>query len=483
VINTAFFSGTQRKGSDDAAFSVVCGNALTVQNANDDGPSSLRQAIARVCPGGTINFDGDYAIYLASPLAIDKRVTVDGGGHAIQVSGDTGDDGSPDVQVFTIGASGVVTLNHLSIVSGTASSYGGGIYNAGTLAVQDSSLSGNSAAYGGGILNDGTLTVSDSSLSGNSAGEGGGIYNHQGMLTVHNNTLSNNSATNIAGGICNYYGTLTVHNSTLSDNSANNDGGGVFNFAGTLTVQDSSLSGNSASEGGGIYNYYGTLTMQNSSLSGNSANYGGGISSYTPSGTSAAPPKTIITNSTLSGNTASWGGGGVFINDGSIDAANVLFAGNQAGGGGAAMQLSGGRLRHVTIAHPTQGSGPAILMTSGTATITDTIIAGYTVGISQTAGTLSADYDLFFTTTPTQTSGGTMNWGSHNLGANPRFVNPAAGDYHLAGGSPAIDAGTNVGVATDLDGIARPQGEGYDIGAYEFRCTVVYLPLALRNTQ
>jgi len=51
------------------------------------------------------------------------------------------------------------------------------------------------------------------------------------------------------------------------------------------------------------------------------------------------------------------------------------------------------------------------------------------------------------------------------------------GDYHLASGAIAIDAGTTscasgVGSCvplTDFDGIIRPQGTAYDIGAYEFR--------------
>ena len=51
---------------------------------------------------------------------------------------------------------------------------------------------------------------------------------------------------------------------------------------------------------------------------------------------------------------------------------------------------------------------------------------------------------------------------------DPLFANPAAEDYHIQAGSPAIDAGLNVGVTTDLEGTPRPQGGGYDIGAYEF---------------
>jgi hypothetical protein len=51
---------------------------------------------------------------------------------------------------------------------------------------------------------------------------------------------------------------------------------------------------------------------------------------------------------------------------------------------------------------------------------------------------------------------------------DPHFADPAGDDYHILAGSPAIDAGMNVGVATDLEGTPRPQGSRPDIGAYEF---------------
>ncbi|WP_375758430.1 choice-of-anchor Q domain-containing protein [Corallococcus exercitus] len=52
--------------------------------------------------------------------------------------------------------------------------------------------------------------------------------------------------------------------------------------------------------------------------------------------------------------------------------------------------------------------------------------------------------------------------------APPRFVNASAGDFHLAAGSLAINAGSpTFAPSVDLDGNPRPVGGKYDIGAYE----------------
>jgi hypothetical protein len=60
---------------------------------------------------------------------------------------------------------------------------------------------------------------------------------------------------------------------------------------------------------------------------------------------------------------------------------------------------------------------------------------------------------------------------SGTITTNPLFVNYQAngsGNYHLQSTSPAINTGISTNApATDLDGIARPQGAGFDIGAYE----------------
>jgi len=58
-------------------------------------------------------------------------------------------------------------------------------------------------------------------------------------------------------------------------------------------------------------------------------------------------------------------------------------------------------------------------------------------------------------------------------GVNPDLVDPYAlprGNYRPAAGSQAIDRGENLGplVPDDYDGLSRPQGAGFDVGAYEY---------------
>lgn len=52
---------------------------------------------------------------------------------------------------------------------------------------------------------------------------------------------------------------------------------------------------------------------------------------------------------------------------------------------------------------------------------------------------------------------------------NPEFLDYAKQDFHLKPGSPAIDAGWDIGPSEDFDGTPVPQGKAPDIGAYEFK--------------
>ncbi|MFO7904571.1 MAG: right-handed parallel beta-helix repeat-containing protein [Pirellulaceae bacterium] len=60
----------------------------------------------------------------------------------------------------------------------------------------------------------------------------------------------------------------------------------------------------------------------------------------------------------------------------------------------------------------------------------------------------------------------------HNLIVEDRaaiFVDPANRDFRLKAGSPAIDAGCQDRAPdVDIRGVSRPQGQGVDIGAYEY---------------
>ncbi|MFA6435488.1 MAG: choice-of-anchor Q domain-containing protein, partial [Elusimicrobiales bacterium] len=64
------------------------------------------------------------------------------------------------------------------------------------------------------------------------------------------------------------------------------------------------------------------------------------------------------------------------------------------------------------------------------------------------------------------------NTHQNTVTADPKFVNfkaDGSGDYHLSAVSPAIDKGTNQGApADDYDGVARPRGSAFEIGAYEY---------------
>ena len=60
-------------------------------------------------------------------------------------------------------------------------------------------------------------------------------------------------------------------------------------------------------------------------------------------------------------------------------------------------------------------------------------------------------------------------YGSDYIEGNPMFVNPSEADFHLQEDSPAIDRASSIDAPSeDFDGIPRPQGAGYDIGAFEF---------------
>ncbi|MCG2769512.1 MAG: right-handed parallel beta-helix repeat-containing protein [Anaerolineae bacterium] len=72
--------------------------------------------------------------------------------------------------------------------------------------------------------------------------------------------------------------------------------------------------------------------------------------------------------------------------------------------------------------------------------------------------------------------------GQSSIAADPGFIDQASADFRLLADSPAIDAGTDIGLATDLNGGSRPQGLDYDIGTFEYTGPLPPTPTPLPPT-
>ena len=89
-------------------------------------------------------------------------------------------------------------------------------------------------------------------------------------------------------------------------------------------------------------------------------------------------------------------------------------------------------------------------------------LPGGNIGITGTQSGAFIDHNL---STGTVGGGGT---GTNIENTDPMFVNPTTLDFHLMLGSPAVDAGLTLSIVpTAFDGVVRPLGGGYDIGAFE----------------
>lgn len=67
---------------------------------------------------------------------------------------------------------------------------------------------------------------------------------------------------------------------------------------------------------------------------------------------------------------------------------------------------------------------------------------------------------------------------SHSIQSNPGFDNLNVNSCAITANSKAVDSGTNLaseGINQDINGTFRPQGNGFDIGAFEYSSGQVYL--------
>ena len=255
----------------------------------------------------------------------------------------------------SVAVGGALKLTASTITGNTVSdltnAYGGGIYNSGTLEInQHVTIANNTATttqpsgtypgtsvWGGGIYNDGNCTMLDGTVANNtlttvSPGSyhnpaGGGIFNN-GTFTLFNGTVANNTAVVVgtyngdAGGIYNV-GNFTMLDGTVTNNTANSRGGGVSNSInadiylgsrrispGNFTISGGTIANNTASEGGGIYNIA-NIVMSGGTIANNTAWSGGGINCDGVI-TDLFVCNFTMLGGTIANNTAQYNGGGIY---------------------------------------------------------------------------------------------------------------------------------------------------------------------------
>lgn len=400
-------------------------------------------------------------------------------------------------------------IRNTHIADNIAQNAGGGMFIArGPYRIEGVTIVNNqSTGSGGGIYNSGaTLTLVGSSLEDNSttAGFGGGLHNRYGFVTVDAVAFINNSAPdNEGGGIYNGR-VLTINASVFRNNQALN-GGAIFGHGfETLTITGSDIDTNIATwSGGGIYNE-GSVALLNTTIRNNIATlWGGGV--YNDGVGIISLEASTVANNIVSGQ--SGGGGGVF-NQGMVEMTNVTVSGNSAetlalrnpnltdaeieallsiGGGGGLLNNDGeATLIHVTFADNRADIvggyhfGGGIHNTSFSQLRLTNVLAAYNVG-----GDCVQRASLLTNITNWAEDGGCLS----DFSGDPQLLSLEANGgptetHALDPESGAIDVASETAPPTIVDqrGVARPQGDAADIGAYEFMDTqLLFLPIIVNE--
>jgi len=311
---------------------------------------------------------------------------------------------------------------------------------------------------GSRILTTGDTAYIDSTIiDGRGQSYGVAFTGQIGRETVLKGFTVQNGRQNFGGGIDCRQGTApTLEDLKVSNNTAVQWGGGVYCTGGAAPLlRRVAVQGNSAARGGGMTASYSFPVIEESMFTGNSASdRGGGICGI---------HSAFVIEQTLIGNNSAGqqGGGGLYLwdceTDSTIHLDHLTISGNtsEAGGGfdigGLAVEVEDNPFNlelSNSIIYGNNGA-EADLFTSHedvrdrlTASITYTDLRNGFEGIGQNQAVI-------------------LNWGEGNFDSDPTFVDPDAGDYHLAEGSPCIDAG-NPAFERDPDGTVN------DLGAYYY---------------
>ena len=198
--------------------------AIVVENANNSGDGSLRQALEDIADDGTITFDPSLAgqtIALNGPITLSRNVTIDGAdAPGLALNGGGFD------RVLIVDAGVSAAVHNLTLTNGYGFQLAGGVLNNGNLTLEFVTVSNNVMTTdagdfwqgGAGIYNGefATLNLIDSTVDGNNAGwSGGGVYSFFNTQTnIIRSTISNNVSADVGGGL-RLLGNATIEDSTI----------------------------------------------------------------------------------------------------------------------------------------------------------------------------------------------------------------------------------------------------------------------------
>ncbi|MGC9084328.1 MAG: choice-of-anchor Q domain-containing protein [Anaerolineae bacterium] len=512
---TAMISDNLIANNVAASDTVGWGGGIYLGNASPQVFSNTVQANRASLSAGN---GGGIAVSDGSPVIADNEIAENVAGGAVMGHG-----GGLFVQ-----SSAPVTIERNRIelnnaLRGTAGaglySRGGGLFFDGPLAViRDNRVEGNVASLldqrglGGGMYLHGlsasagvagNLVANGNRASYVANGNGGGLYLDECYATIANNQVFNNIASSetpgYGGGLYVNGGGGLIQGNIITNNMAVLGavsgwgwGGGMAISGSVVLVQDNLIAQNIADSapeaigaGGGVYVWAGAPQfVGNHVLSNTTSGEGSGLGGSLA--LSSASPwlegNTILDNRAI-GTAGDSGGGGVRVASCPIfTLTNNIIARNTVSTTGSGVLIVGsgairGRVAHNTIVANLAGDGVGVYIgPNSKVALFNNILVSQTVGITNAApssSVVSATHTLF--------EGNGLNYGpgvtSTNEVPGPAGLLP---DYHLGGGSNAIDhAVALTWVTRDIDGDPRPLGAGYDIGADEAR--FLYLPLVLRN--
>ena len=247
--------------------------------------------------------------------------------------------------------------------------------------------------------------------------------------------------------------TPLIEHNIITNNVAEQKGGGIFVNGASPILRNNSIINNSAEKGGGIYFSASSSLLENNLLQDNTADMGGGVFCI-------SHPSVEIRKNVFTDNSATQNGGAIYC-EGSypLIVNNVV---TESSGQGAIYfnfcNMDWPIVINNTIVNNLATNGTIICFTSKLK-ILNTVLwnNGHQI-LPEMGSEVQVSYSCI--------RGG---WaGEGNINADPMFVDPDNGDYHLQPGSPCIDAGTPEG-APDSDKDGNPRDRCPDMGSYEYQ--------------